>query len=334
MKIEKLPSGSYRVRKTYKGKSYSLTFDRKPTKTMINDELMRRIQSDPAAESSKVSFKDAALAYIKSKENVLSPSTIRGYALYTEKLPSWFCDLRLTLITQADVNNLINELSVSRSPKTVRNYHGFVSSVLKTYRPDFILNTTLPQKIKKDVYIPSSDDIKKLLRATAGSKYEIAIRLGCYGLRRSEICALDLCDLDKDGNLSISKAKVIDKNNDWVVKPYPKNFDSTRVVTIDEDLACLIRSTGHIYNGSPGQISEEMNRLQKLLGIPAFSLHKCRHYFASKLHDCGISDQDIMDLGGWKTDHVMKAVYRHAMSDEKEEKRKKAAAVIASAISC
>ena len=30
MKIEKLPSGSYRVRKMYKGKTYSVIFNHKP----------------------------------------------------------------------------------------------------------------------------------------------------------------------------------------------------------------------------------------------------------------------------------------------------------------
>lgn len=31
MKIEKLPSGSYRIRKMYKGKSYQIVTDYKPT---------------------------------------------------------------------------------------------------------------------------------------------------------------------------------------------------------------------------------------------------------------------------------------------------------------
>ena len=31
MKIEKLPSGSYRIRKTYKGQAYTVVFDSKPT---------------------------------------------------------------------------------------------------------------------------------------------------------------------------------------------------------------------------------------------------------------------------------------------------------------
>lgn len=31
MKIEKLPSGSYRIRKMYKGQTYTIVFDHKPT---------------------------------------------------------------------------------------------------------------------------------------------------------------------------------------------------------------------------------------------------------------------------------------------------------------
>ena len=31
MKIEKLPSGSYRIRKMYKGQMYTVVFDEKPT---------------------------------------------------------------------------------------------------------------------------------------------------------------------------------------------------------------------------------------------------------------------------------------------------------------
>ena len=51
---------------------------------------------------------------------------------------------------------------------------------------------------------------------------------------------------------------VFNKDNQWIVKPFPKNYDSTRIITIDKDLAKLIRSTGCIYDGHPGQITEEM----------------------------------------------------------------------------
>ena len=67
----------------------------------------------------------------------------------------------------------------------MRNYHGFISSVLKTFRPNLILNTTLPQKVKNEPYVPSDDDIKRILAEASGTRFEIPIMLACFGLRRS-----------------------------------------------------------------------------------------------------------------------------------------------------
>ena len=61
------------------------------------------------------------------------------------------------------------------------------------------------------------------------------------------------------------------------------------------------------------------------LGIPRFPLHKLRHYFASKMSAMNVPEADILRMGGWETDHVMKSVYRHSMI-EKEESAKRDAA--------
>lgn len=73
MKIEKLPSGSYRIRKMYKGKTYTVVTDYKPTQKeaiqLMADEL------DKVREKhTHMTFKDAAREYIDAKYNVLSPS--------------------------------------------------------------------------------------------------------------------------------------------------------------------------------------------------------------------------------------------------------------------
>ena len=60
--------------------------------------------------------------------------------------------------------------------------------------------------------------------------------------------------------------------------------------------------------------------------------HQNKEHWNTIILDGSIPDQDIMDLGGWKTDHIMKSVYRHALKDEKEQKRKRAAAVISESI--
>lgn len=47
--------------------------------------------------------------------------------------------------------------------------------------------------------------------------------------------------------------------------------------------------------------------------------HELRHYAASILHAIGIPDQYIMNYGGWKTDYVMKSVYRNAIDEETQK---------------
>ncbi len=135
MKIEKLPSGSYRVRKMYKGKMYSVTFEDKPTQKealkAISDELDKiKYTSRP------MTFSEAACGYVDMKRNVLSPRTIKEYAETGKRLPDWFKSLKISDISQIEINRLVNELSKDKSPKTVRNYHGFISAVLGVDRPE------------------------------------------------------------------------------------------------------------------------------------------------------------------------------------------------------
>ena len=58
--------------------------------------------------------------------------------------------------------------------------------------------------------------------------------------------------------------------------------------------------------------------------LPEIRLHDLRHYSASILHAIGIPDQYIMSRGGWKTDNVMKRVYRDTLSDVDLEMQLKA----------
>lgn len=318
MKIEKLPSGKYRVRKTYQKKTYTVIFDYKPTQKEVMQALSFEMENEKI-RSASMTFKDAAEEYISIKENILSPTTIREYKSNISRLSDKFKQRNISDITALDVQKEINLLSKDKAPKTVRNYHGFISAVLGTFRPNLILHTTLPQKVKNEPYIPSEDDVKRIIKDSEGSMFEVAILLACYGLRRSEILALTLDDLD--GNtLTINKAKVQDLNGDWVVKT-TKTVESTRSVVISPILADKIRNQGFIYQGSPNSITGHLNDVQDRLGIPRFSIHKLRHYFASKMSELGVPEADILKMGGWETDHVMKTVYRHSLQTKESQQR-------------
>lgn len=322
MKIEKLPSGSYRIRKMYKGKTYTIITDYKPTQreaiTLMADKLK---QSE--SKEAHLTFEKAAENYVDMKRNVLSPRTIKEYSEMVGRIPKWFNILVASDITQIEINRLVNELSKEKSPKTVRNYHGFISAVLGTFCPNLKICTTLPQKLKSEPYTPSREDVRRILEEIKGTPYEIPIILACYGMRRSEICALTVNDLDGD-ILHINKSLVLNEKKKWEVKT-TKTTESTRDIIIPMELADKIRKQGYIYRGHPNTIYDCLKRAEKKLGIPEFSLHKLRHYFASQMSAMGVPEADILKLGGWETDHVMKSVYRHSMM-EKEKKAKREAA--------
>lgn len=319
MKIEKLPSGSYRVRKMYKGQTYTVIFDYKPTQK----EVMQAIASEldkVQLKHERMTFKIAAKMYIDSKSNIISPSTEREYIGTLDRLSDTFKELILSDVTQADIQKEINRLAKELAPKTVRNYHGFISSVLGVYRPELKISTTLPLKRKNDPYIPTDNDIKTVLKHCSGTQYEIPILLGCYGLRRSEICALTMDDID-DNTIHINKAMVQDKDKQWIIKS-TKTTASTRDVVVPASLIEKIRNQGYVYHGHPNCITVYLTRLQNKHDMPHFSLHKLRHYFASKMSALNIPEADIIAMGGWETDHVMKMIYRHSLEEDKKKSQK------------
>lgn len=305
MTIEKLPSGSFRISEMRNGVRYREIIDHRPTKA----EAKKIMEKSCSSFHNSMSFEHAADIYIKSKENVISPATIRGYRSIINNLDDNFKNIQIDKITLPVLQTLINDYSATHSPKSVRNLNGFIMSVLK-YNGSDIQTPRLPQKEKKDVYIPTEDDIKRLLHEFKGNKYEPFIVLATMGLRRSEICALTPDDLN--GNvLTINKALVQNDKKQWVIKT-TKTESSTRTIVIPDEVVELLNKNG-FYKGNPENLYFALQRAQKRLGIKSFPLHKLRHFFASYMHDLGYSDKQIQEFGGWKTDAIMKTVYQHAM---------------------
>ena len=96
--------------------------------------------------------------YIESKNKTLSPATIREYKRQRERNLPTLMPLKLKDITCDMIQIAINEEASGKSPKTVRNIHGLLSAVLGVCRPDLQLNTTLPKKVRPELYIPSDED--------------------------------------------------------------------------------------------------------------------------------------------------------------------------------
>lgn len=332
MYIRKNTSGLYAVQKMINGNRYNTTFDHKPSKKEIDMWVAELSINTPKSPKNvaKMNFDEAVHKYISVNENVLSPTTIRSYESVLRNLSEDFKKIELVRFDEDVVQKEINDYSVGRSPKTVRNAYGLIVRVLGIYRKDLHLKCNLPQKEKKkETYIPTPAEAKAIIEEVKGTKYEIAFRLGCYGLRRSEVLALQYPD-DLDGNiLTVNKALVQDKDNNWVVKT-TKTTDSTREIYISDELVALIHERQAFFDGYGGKINQRLHEVQKKLGIEKFRLHDLRGYFATELSQAGLSEADILRLGGWsKTNSdVMKNVYRHSRIQGDLEAMKNASKII------
>ena len=316
MTIEKHGKG-YRIRQMQDGKLYVVKLDHRPT----NAEAVRLMAEALGKPSNlpDMAFSDATVNYIDSRKNVLSPSTIRAYNGISKALPEPFAKKRIYAITNADVQSVINQIAKEHSPKTVRNYSGLISAVL-SYHGIRLDSPRLPQKKKAEAYIPTEEDVKKIFEKLKGTKYEVPIMLAAMGLRRSEICALEVSDID--GTMCHINKALVEGPDGFTVKG-TKTTDSTRTIILPEYLVERIRQQGYVFDGFPSTIGQALRRVQKELGIPPFGLHKLRHFFASYMHHLGYSDKQIQDMGGWKTPDILRTVYQHSM--ELEEAKKSAA---------
>lgn len=317
-KAKKLKSGNWRVlvyEYTDENKKRHYKSITAPTKKEAEYQAAEYALNRKDNSYEDLTLSEAYQRYIDSKSAVLSPSTIAGYDYSKRTYFQKLMPMKLSKINAKLIQTAVNELSATHSPKTVRNAHGLLHSVIKAYRPSFEFNTTLPQRIKPQYTIPTTADINSLLK-NANEKIRIPILLASQGgLRRSEICALTPSDFT-DFGVNINKAAVLDVNKKVVVKT-TKTVAGTRFVPLPQNVIAEAREWKY-FGCSPRTLSTWYDRLHQKVNIPKFSFHKLRHYFASELHAQGIPDQYIAEIGGWDTVEMLQKIYQHTLRDKQE----------------
>lgn len=320
-----LPDGSTKQKRIYK--SFTCADPSKKGKRIFEQEAATWAadkENDVLFVGNNVSvanmtLRDACERYIIDRTSILSPGTVREYKRSVKKDMQNIMLINLFDLTQGDIQEELNRESQTHSPKTIYNMHGFLSAVLGTYRPDFALHTTLPQKVRPKIYVPTDEEVKKILDYVQGSVMEIPILLAAFGpMRRSEICALT-SDHIKGNIVHVERAMVMSDSHTWVLK-YAKTYAGDRYIPIPDFVAKkLKRINGRIVELNPDQISKRFRRILGKCDVPHFRFHDLRHYCASFQHALGIPDSYIMQRGGWGDDNTLKNVYRHTMTDREKE---------------
>ena len=331
---KKLPSGSWRCQvfshietsidsKTGKKK------DKRIYKSFTSDvpgpkgkRLAEQMAAQWAAEKENatsvqnLTLGEAIDRYTDERLSLLSPRTVMDYRRTRKKDMQELMNQKVPTLTQEQVQVAINAFAANHAPKTVRNAHGLIAAVLGVYRPNFALNTKLPEKVRPKIYVPTDAEIQRLMECAKGTELEIPILLAAFGpMRRGEIGALTSNDIS--GNMvHITKNMVLNTERQWIIKT-PKSYAGDRYIDFPDFVIEKINGKkGRIVSLDPNQITRKFHDLLKKNKMQLFRFHDLRHYSASIQHALGIPDAYIMKRGGWGNDGTLKEVYRHTMDDK------------------
>lgn len=332
MTILQLPSKSWRavayLGKDTHGRAIRKSFTHPDKKTAIS--MAAAYEAQHRNVTDRLSFHEAMQRFLRAKQPFLDLSTYGDYEskfrVLSDVYPA-FCAKRVHSITEADLRDLIADMQKKKpprhrlhrqaramAPKTIKNYIGFISGVFRNERIPFPV-IDLPKKAEPDIYVPTDQEVRILLDHVRGSDMYIPVLLAAFGpLRRGEICALQY-PRDFHENVIHVQEAIGRKRDSKTYRKDPKTPTSNRFIEMPPEVVAEIAAQGFVTRLTPGKITSRFPHILKNAGLPKFRFHDLRHYCVSTLHAQGVPDAYIMQRGGWKTDRVLKAVYRHTLAD-------------------
>ncbi len=319
-KAKKLPSGAWFCRVRINGQDISIT--RATEKAAIAEAMALKagIKEARKQDGAGKTLTKAIDEYIESRQNILSPSTVRGYRAIQKGRFQDMMRRKLSTLTQAVCQQAVNREARLCSAKTLKNAWCFLSSVILDATGTHIA-VRLPQIVQKEKAYLTPDQILAFVEAIKGTSIEIPALLALSSLRRSEFINIRWTDVDMDRHvIRVNGAAVVDEHGKLVRKKENKNSTSRRQVPMIPQLYEALQRTPqtgeYIVTLTSGAIYKHVNRVCEKLGFPCVGLHGLRHSFASLAYHLEIPEKVAMEIGGWSDDRTMLKIYTHVSQND------------------
>ncbi|MDO4556177.1 MAG: tyrosine-type recombinase/integrase [Lachnospiraceae bacterium] len=295
---------------------------------LANDFMINRKRR---LNSNNLLLVEAIEEYIKIKNNVLSASTIAGYRKIQKYAFKNIMCMKLNDINTAVILQAVNEEAVRQttqhgktgpiSPKTLKNEYGLLSAVLSYYEIDYSRSKIiLPQIPKKHKELPAPNQI---YAAVKGTEIELAVLLAMWlSFSESEVAGLKKStSLLEDGKYIAVNDVVLTIDGKEVAKETGKRPTRQRVLKIPKVIKDLIDQSDpdedRLVPIKTNTLYKKLVRYTSRAGLPHITFHDLRHVNASVMALLHVPDKYAMERGGWSTDYVMKHVYTHTFSDQR-----------------
>ena len=324
MKAKKLPSGSWRVQFRLNGERISVTAESEDEAIYQAMALKTKREKTVSATKKEKTVFICVKEYIESKENILSPSSIRGYYIILNNCLGYIGNIKIKDLTEKDLQKWVNMNAEQYAPKSVKSQFGLVTAALRQEKINLDFKSVLLPRIEaKEPVIPNEKQMGEILRIVDGTSVELPVTIAVtLGLRQSEIAGLKWSDYDGT-LLDIHGAKVPNKENKYIYKDSVKSKASKRKLEVEgilkERLDRAERNSEFISPMLPSSVLRKFNHLCDKNGLPRFTMHAERHANASEMLVMGVPDKYAMKRLGQSSPNMIKNVYQHLFEDKEKE---------------
>lgn len=330
-KAKKLKSGNWRCLvydyTDENGKRHYESFTaetKKEAEYLAAEFLLKKGEKKKKEKYEDITLTEAIDRYIASEDAILSPTTIAGYRKIQRNRFKGLMSLKISEIDNDILKHAVNEEMKIKgrngkqlSPKTIKNSFGLITATLGWYAPDFKVKVPLPQTSEKIIELIDAKTIMKLVQ---GSDIELPVLLAMWlSFSMSEIRGLTKSKSIRGDYIAVEEV-VVDVENKAVRKDKPKTISRVRLHRIPPYIKKLIDDVEGdvIVPMTRYNIYYRFTSMLERVGLPHMTFHQLRHLNASIMAALNIPDKYAQERGGWKTDRVMKKVYTHTFSEERQ----------------
>lgn len=354
---------AYRVRVRVNGRQTTETFHSRPAAEVFRHRVMDpaigperavalRAREDTASDDYVPTLAEELTSHIEGLTGV-QPGTREEYVRMAAR--TWLPmlgSLRVDELTRDDVARWVNAADGQIAPKSIRNAHGLLSSVMETAvmkkhaDRNPARRTRLPRAGEEDVEeirFLTEDEFAQLYEAVVDHYKPLVLTLFGTGLRYSEATALQVRDLNlRAGTLRVVRAWKRQKGGK-VLGP-PKSRKSRRTIALPAEviatLAPLVQGragSDFVFTSTGGAVVHHSNFYNRFwapacekAGLdPRPRIHDARHTHASWLIARGIRLEVIQERLGHEDYMTTRRIYGHLMPDMQAEAGRAAQAAFA-----
>lgn len=241
--------------------------------------------------------------------------------------------IRMDAIRLPILQQWVSELSVNRSPKTVKNIFGLLSGILelahktgRVHHQDWRL-VRLPRVVKRKQEGLTLAQVDAVLKAAEGTPMEGPVfAAGRLGLRRNEVCGLKRPHVRILADRAVVELSDNRQIHGEEARLKSKAPGETRVLVIPRAWGLRLLSFApseslYLFLGEegkpihPNMITKSMPELCAKAEIPPTTFHDLRHAAAGSLRRAGVPESLIKDvLGHTSVDTTL--IYLDKQADE------------------